>query len=236
MDKKFTVINNDDIEQLKVDRIQKVMRLNKIWERQYRNSLLQAIEKNKDIEIQDYPQHDLMKIALSGIKFICSLRDVKRENDLLKTGYKRSLEESQAMFQLMDSIFTICGCLTLQNFVTTFPIEKSYDGEKWEHKDYFYTMEVLKEMDWDKPIGRDNVSNLLWDYQNHELRHAYIEYTNAMSAIYRAQTGKGVAETWLEDMGIGTCTINEELGIIQDNQTGKISKICKNSSHLQIIK
>lgn len=236
MSEKFTVICNGNIEQEKANHAYKVARLSQLWERQYNNSVLQAMEKNKGVEISDYPQHDLMKIALSGIKFICSLRLVRRENDILKTGYKRSLEESQAMFQLMDAIFAVCGYLTLRNFVTTFPIEKDFDGEKWECKDYFYTMEVLNEMNWDKPIGRDNISELLWDYQNHELRHAYVEYTSAMSDIYRSQTGKGIAETWLEDMGVGTYTVNNDLGIIQDNQTGKISKLSKKPSHLQIVK
>lgn len=236
MSEKFTVISNGNIEQEKANHAYKVAKLSQLWERQYNNSILQAMEKNKGVEISDYPQHDLMKIALSGIKFICSLRLVRRENDILKTGYKRSLEESQAMFQLMDAIFAVCGYLTLRNFVTTFPIEKDFDGEKWECKDYFYTMEVLNEMNWDKPIGRDNISELLWDYQNHELRHAYVEYTSAMSDIYRSQTGKGIAEMWLEDMGVGTYTANNDLGIIQDNQTGKISKLSKKPSHLQIVK
>lgn len=236
MSEKFTVINGENIEQEKANHAYKVARLSQLWERQYNNSILQAMEKNKGVEISDYPQYDLMKIALSGIKFICSLRLVRRENDILKTGYKRSLEESQAMFQLIEAVFSICGYLTLRNFVTTFPIEKDFDGAKWECKDYFYTMEVLKDMDGDKPIGRDNISNLLWDYQNHELRHAYVEYTSAMSDIYRSQTGKGIAETWLEDMGVGTYTINDDLGIIRDNQTGEIKKLSKKPSHLQIVK
>ena len=67
---------------------------------------------------------------------------------------------------MIDSIFGVLGCLTLRNFVTTFPVDKYYKGAKWEEKDYFYTMEVLKDMDWDKPIGRDKLSELLWDYEN----------------------------------------------------------------------
>lgn len=236
MCEKFTVINGVNIEQEKANHAYKVVRLSQLWEKQYRNSVLQAMERNRGIEIPDFPQHDLMKIALSGIKYICSLRDLQRENDILKTGYKRSLEESQVMFQLIDAIFTVCGYLTLRNFVTTFPIEKDFDGAKWECKDYFYTMEVLSKMDWDKPIGRDNISNLLWDYKNHELRNAYIEYSCIMSNIYRSQTGKGIAETWLEDMGVKTYTINDDLGIIRDNKTGEIRKLSKKPSHLQIVK
>lgn len=203
--------------------------------RQYHNAVLYAIEKNKDIKLADYPQEDLMKIALCGIKYICSIRDVKRENLRLDTGYSRSLRESQIIFQLIDAIFTVCGYLTLRNFVTTFPIEKYFKGDKWEEKDYFYTMDVLSKMDWDKTIGRDELSELLWDYMNADLRHAYLEFTDAMSALYRSQTGKGMMEQFCEDLGIDTYTVDRENGIIKNNQTGNICKLEK-ASHIQVIK
>ncbi len=237
MNSKFTVINTTEKDSNKeMDRVYRVAKMNEIWERQYHNSVFRSIEKNKDIKIiADYPQEDLMKIAFSGIKLICSLRDVRRENDKAGTGYQQSLSEAQATFQLIDAIFTVCGYLTLRNFVTTFPIDKTYDGEKWECKDYFYTMDVLKKMDWDKPIGREELSELLWDYMNADLRHAYIEFTSAMSAIYRAQTGKGLAETWCDNMGIPTFTEDKETGIMKNNQTGDIVKLGK-ASHIHVVK
>ena len=176
-----------------------------------------------------------MKIALSGIKFICSLRDVRRENDKLGTEYQQSLEESKITFQFIDAIFTVCGYLTLRNFVTTFPVDKYYKGTKWGEKNYFCTMQVLKDMDWDKPIGRDKLSELLWDYENADLRHAYIEFTTAMSAIYRAQTGKGIAEQWCDDMGIPIYTMNKETVIMKNNRTGDIVKLGK-TSHIRVVK
>lgn len=237
MSNKFTLINSSDEDKNKeTNRVNKIAMLNKIWERQYRNSILRAAQKNKDIKlIADYPQSDIMKIAFSGIKYICSWRDVRRESDRHGVEYTQTLEESQATFQLIDAIFTVCGCLTLRNFVTTFPIDKMYDGAKWECKDYFYTMDVLSKMDWDKPIGRDELSELLWDYENADLRHAYVEFTTAMSAIYRAQTGKGIAEEWCDNMGVPIYTIDKETGIMKDNQTGDIIKP-KKVSHLQIVK
>ncbi|WP_227884594.1 hypothetical protein [Enterocloster citroniae] len=54
--------------------------------------------------------------------------------------------------------------------------------------------------------------------------------------MYKAQTGKGILEKWCEDQGIGTYTINQEKGIIQDNQTGEIHKLSKKPSHLKIVK
>lgn len=237
MSSKFTVIESTNEDKLQEKNCtNRIVRLNKLWERQYRNSVLQLAQKNKDIKaVADYPQPDIMKIAFSGIKYICSWRDVRRENNRHGIEYQQTLEEAQATFQLIDVIFTVCGCLTLRNFATTFPIEKYYKGAKWEEKDYFYTMEVLKDMDWDKPIGRDKLSELLWDYENEELRHAYIEFTTSASAILRAQTGKGIAETWCDNMGVPTYTEDKETGIMKNNRTGDIMKP-KKTSHIQIVK
>lgn len=237
MSSKFTVIESTNVDKLQeMDRVNKIAKLNEIWERQYRNSVLQAAQKNKNTKlIADYPQPDIMKIAFSGIKYICSWRDVRRENNRLGVEHQQTLEEAQATFQLIDAIFTVCGYLILRNFVTTFPVEKYYKGAKWEEKDYFYTMDVLKKMDWDKPIGRNELSELLWDYMNADLRHAYVEFTTAASAILRAWTGKGIAETWCDNMGIPTYTEDKETGIMKNNRTGDIMKP-KKTSHIQIVK
>lgn len=233
MNNKFTVIKgNADTED--VNKVMRTIAFHDCWERQYHNSVLQVIEKNKGIKIADYPQEDLMKISLSGIKYINSIRKIRRENERVGTDYVQTLEEAQIAFQLIDAIFTVCGYLTLRNFVTTFPIEKYYKGAKWECKDYFYTMEVLKKMDWDRTIGRDKLSELLWDYENEELRHAYIEFTTAASAIFRAQTGKGIAEKFFEERGVPTYSVDRETGIMRNNQTGDIMKP-KRMSHIQVV-
>lgn len=231
---KFTVIKGD-ADTVDINRIMRTVTIHDCWRRQYHNAIYKVMEKNKEKQIKDYLQEDLMKIALSGIKYVNFVREIRRENERVGTDYKQSLEESQATFQLIDAIFVICGCLTLRNFVTTFPIDKTYDGAKWECKDYFSTMEVLSKMNWDQPIGRDELSELLWDYDNSDLRHVYVEFTAAMSAIYRAQTGKGIAETWLDDIGVPTYTMDRETGIIKNNQTGDIMKP-KKVSHLHIVK
>lgn len=235
MDNKFTVINSTDEDKNKeMDRVYKTAELNELWERQY----LSALEKSctgRTGKICDLPQDELAKIGFAGIKYICSMRDVARENMRLGTDKGRTLEEEQVRFIVIDSIFTVLSCLTLRNFVTIFPIDKTYDGDKWEEKDYYYTTQVLSEMDWDKPIGRDELSELLWDYMNADLRHAYMEYTSAMSAMFKAQTGKSIAEKFFEDRGVPTYTMDKESGIMKNNQTGDIMKP-KKASHIQVVK
>ena len=234
MSRKFTVIKGE-ADKVDTNRIMRTIALHDCWQRQYHNAIYKAISENKGKEIADYPQEDLMKIAFSGIKYINSVREIRRENERVGTDYRQSLEESQAIFNLIDAIFTVMGYIKLKNLVITFPVTKSFDGDKWGCKDYFYTMDVLSKMDWDKPVGRDNISELLWDYQNDDLREAYVEFMCATSDIYRSQTGKGIAEQYCDDIGIPTYTINKETGIIRDNQTGQTTKL-KSRSNLQIVK
>ena len=234
MSSKFTVIESTDEDKLQeMDRISKIAKLNEIWERYLFDVVMRYTKEHGTL--YKLPQDKLAKVGLAGIKYICSCRDVSRENVRLGIDEPKSLKQNQYRFQMIDSIFGVLGCLTLQNFVNTFPVDKTYDGEKWECKDYFYTMDVLSKMDWSKPIGRDKLSELLWDYENTDLRHAYVEFTTAMSAIYRAQTGKGIAEEWCDNMGVPIYTIDKETGIMKDNQTGDIIKP-KKVSHLQIVK
>ena len=226
MSNKFTVINSTDEDKTKeMDRINRIAKLNEIWERYFIDMVMRYAKEYGTL--YKLPQDKLAKVGFAGIKYICSCRDVSRENIRLGVDEPKTLKQNQYRFQLIDSIFGVLGCLTLRNFVNTFPIEKYYKGEKWEEKDYFYTMKVLKDMDWDKPIGRDELSELLWDYMNVDLRHAYLEFTNAMSAIYRAQTGKGLAEQFFEERGVPTYTVDKETGIMKNNQTGDVVKIGK---------
>lgn len=233
MGSKFTVIDSTDEDKLQeMERINRIAKLNEIWERCFFDMVMRYTEEYGSL--YNLSQDKLAKVGLAGIKYICSCRDVSRENARFGVDKPKTLKQNQYRFQIIDSIFGVLGCLTLRNFVTTFPIEKYYKGAKWEEKDYFYTMEVLEKMDWDKPIGRNELSELLWDYENGDLRHAYVEFTTAMSAIYRAQTGKGIAEQFLEKHGVPTYTMDKETGIMKNNQTGDITKP-KRASHIQVV-
>lgn len=234
MSNKFTVIKgNAGTED--INRVMRTIAFCECWERQYHNTVNKVISANEGKQFADYPQEDLMKIALQGIKYVNSVREIRRENERVGTDYKQTLEEAQAVFQLMDAIFSVMGCIKLKNFVNIFPITKEYDGHKWECKDYFSTMNVLSKMDWDKPIGRDNIADLLWDYENDDLREVYVEFMCAMSALRRLQTGKGIVEQWCDDIGVPTYMFNQVAGVIKNNQTGQTTRF-KKKSHIQIVK
>lgn len=71
--------------------------------------------------------------------------DIDAINHRLDSTYQTPFEVKQNSFNLIDALFGIIGRIKLNNLIKIFPIDKTYDGDKWECKDYFFTMDVLRE-------------------------------------------------------------------------------------------
>lgn len=229
MENKLTLVTKNSTEK-DSKRILRIVKLEECWFRQYHSAVTEAFSdpENKGIKLDDCPQENLMTIAFAGIKYANALCELMREYRRIETDAQPySLETAQALFDLLDAIFMIMGHIKLKNLITIFPITKKYDGEKWNIKDYFYTMEALAEKDMDKPIGRENMSEFLWDYENDDLRKAYIEYTCAMKILYRDLTGIDMAEKLADELL--TCSTTDDI------QAGKFLKRRK-KSHLEVVK
>ena len=157
-------------------------------------------------------------------------------NHRLDSTYQTPFAVKEAGFNIIDALFGIIGRIMLKNLIKIFPIDKTYDGDKWDCKDYFFTMNVLKEKGLDNAVGRDGVFDLMWDYMNKDLREFTVFFMSCMSAMYKKQTGVGIAEKFCEDNGIGSYTMNRENGLLIDNQSGEIAKVSNNPSFMQIVK
>ena len=98
--------------------------------------------------------------------------------------YKSCLEienRYQELKQVMDTI----GRLTPMELLRMFPVTKEYDGKKWGTKDYFYTLEQLRRLPADKPIGdAQDVAVLLWDYQNWDLTFLLLQWENVLGDLH----------------------------------------------------
>ena len=233
MSNKFTVITgNKDTSEL--NRLTRLIALHDIWNRQYHNTVSSLFEKYKSID--EWSQDELMKVALCGVKYINYAIDIDAINHRLDSTYQTPFEVKQNSFNLIDAIFGIIGRIKLKNLIKIFPIDKTYDGDKWDCKDYFFTMDVLKEKGFDNAVGRDGVFDLMWDYENRDLREFTVFYMSCMSAMYKRQTGVGIAEKFCEDNGIGTYTMDRENGLLIDNQSGEIAKMSNKPSFMQIVK
>lgn len=75
------------------------------WKRQF----CDTIDKNKEKSISDWSQDDLMKIAVSGVKFINTLSDIKFENKVAEIKSVQTLDEAQAMVDVTTLIFYCPG-------------------------------------------------------------------------------------------------------------------------------
>ena len=217
MSNKFTVTagNKDTAEP---NRLTKVIALHDIWNRQYHSAVSNMFQKHKSID--DWSQDELMKGALCGVKYIKCVADIERENQRLDSSYNTPFAVKEAG----------------GNLIKIFPIDKTYDGDKWGCKDYFFTMDVLKEKGLDNAVGRDGVFDLMWDYENRDLREFTVFYMSCMSAMYKQQTGVGIAEKFCEDNGIGTYTMDRENGLVIDNQSGEIAKVSNKPSFMSVVK
>lgn len=207
------------------------------WERQHIASFNQAMNNSSTGDLKDSPQEDIRKVVYAGVRRICTLDDIFRECERLGVDSTSTYEKTKEYFGFIDAVFTVMGYMTLKNFITTFPITKTYDGEKWSCKDYFYTVDVIKKMDMEVPIGRDQISELLWDYQNELLFQVYGQWMRTVDSMRRYQGEKTFAQEMLEEMNIPTHTVNEDKGFILNNQTGEVMNLTnKKSSHLKLVK
>ena len=97
--------------------------------------------------------------------------------------YKSCLE-IENRYQELKKVMETIGRLTPMELLRMYPITKEYDGEKWGTKDYFYTMDKLKKLPADKPIGgAQDVAVLLWDYQNWDLTELLFQWQNVLEDL-----------------------------------------------------
>lgn len=148
----------------------------------------------------------------------------------------RTLEQVKSDFSFLECVKMLMGQLAPGEIMSMFPITKEYNGEKYCCKDYYFTVEKLKDFDMDTPLGDEGLENFLWSYWNDDLFAFDAVSFSIISNMYRSQTGKGIMEEWCEKQGIDSYSVNQKTGIIQNNRTGEISKLSKKPSHLKIVK
>lgn len=102
-------------------------------------------------------------------------------------------------FEFFEVISGCLSTLTTKEFMQIFPIEKNYDGEKYQMKDYFSTMEMIAGYDAEEAIGFDNIQNFLWDYQNRDIRDFMVKGIGSMDRIRRQNGEMGIVEEFLSN-------------------------------------
>lgn len=93
----------------------------------------------------------------------------------------KNMKDARELHSMYDSVITLLSSLTPSQLVRMFPIDKYYDGEKYEMKDYFSTRETLDRLPQDEPIHlHTDMFELMWDYCNPHIR---LLLTAAMGSV-----------------------------------------------------
>ena len=126
---------------------------------------------------------------------------VKAVNEIAKENL--DYEQTLKLFELTEVVKTAMSLLTPNELITVFPVDKKYDGRKYQSKDYFYTMNELENIGMNNTIF-EKIGCLLWDYVNVDTKQFLVNSLCALSAITRIETGKSFIETWAEENNIET--------------------------------
>ncbi|HBF39796.1 MAG TPA: hypothetical protein DDW50_21090 [Firmicutes bacterium] len=147
---------------------------------------------------------------------------VRYINTMKRTG-NESLDELSVVLEIIEKIKEQISWLTPAELLNVFPLDKRYDGERYQSKDYFSSMEMLQKFEMDKPIG-DKIDDLLWDYMNIQTRLFVAQEIGILSDIQQVYGEPGIMEEFATKNGITTFTKYTELSgkeFIVNNQTGK---------------
>lgn len=149
-----------------------------------------------------------------------------------------TLGAAPANFQFAQLIISFMSGLTPLEFMNLFPISKDFKGERWGTKDYFYTMNYIKTLNPDAPIGEE-IFNFLWEYTNLEVTIFNVNYLGYISDLRRLEGKPSLMEEWASQNGITTYSLHEsgKAKYLIDGRTGKTLKVKKaRPKHLKIVK
>lgn len=195
-----------------------------IYIRTFENNLMkyEIGKENKEI---------LKKLSFYGIKIV---------NQYIKENKTIEYEDLLKILEFIELVKIIVSLLTPNELITVFPIEKRYDGEKYQIKDYYFTLEELQKIGMNNII-RERVDELLWDYQNKDIREFQINSINILSHLYKYETGESLTEKWAKESNIQTYQsydsdlVNKKC--IYDTRSGKRIKVeRKKPRYLMVLK
>lgn len=112
-------------------------------------------------------------------------------------------EDLENLLAMNDSLLDVLCLITPADLMTIFPIKKTYDGSKYEMKDYFTTMEAVNAHGLNEPFKTaDSAQSLLWEYWNRDIMEYQVKVMSIISALNRIETGKGLMEQFIDDQGL----------------------------------
>lgn len=140
---------------------------------------------------KEYNERQIKHLKKENAKFNCYFKALEDHNtkNTVYWGVKLVKEFTESHSEYPVILMYLIEKMTYREFMQIFPIEKTYDGDKWECKDYFSTMDYLKDKNLDDVIG-ENAFDLIWEYHNKYVRKFGVKYMMYTEKEYVSQGGK----------------------------------------------
>ena len=98
-------------------------------------------------------------------------------------------------FGFYDTVLSCVSKLTPNQLMQIFPIIKRYDGDRWQVKDYYSTMDAVYKKGLNNQIG-DSVFDFLWDYHNNSIGRFLANYLLIVNHL-RKRNGEESIIDWM---------------------------------------
>ena len=120
------------------------------------------------------------------------------------TLHSHSKTVCEAMFGMQELAKEILSQLTPREFIQDFPIDKKFDGARYQCADFFSSWEQLSVFDLDTPFHAQtgDIVDLLWGYQN---KWVLLYLTSVFSMVSKLREFNGESDLltgFCEDNGI----------------------------------
>lgn len=158
----------------------------KIKKRSYMNIYKKCFYKNQI-------KFEIRKILFYGIRYI-------RFFDFSNATYTEILEA----IKIIDYINNLTSKVSFYTMLNIFPIGKDFNGKKFEAKDYFSTIEYLKDKELYRMIGEYSIDDFFWNYYNTDIIIYNVNCFMIYDKFARANGQKSLMERFAEEFNIPT--------------------------------
>lgn len=159
---------------------------------------------------KNFINHNKEKIILYGIKYINKINiDKKNYEEILK------------VMHIMDMIEVSLKNTSFNTIINLFPIVKEYDGKKYESKDYFSTIDFLKNFNLTENIN-ENLEDFYWNYYNYDIMNFSIKRLLCIDRLLKMKNKKTLMESLSDEFNLDYYKIGHNGKYIVNKRTGII--------------
>ncbi len=190
----------------------------------YLQALINSMENYKNGADE---KDSIKKLVFYGVKTI----NTKPKDEYL------NLETIQSNIDFNNVILGAIGTLTPKELMNIFPLDKYYKGAKYENKDYFYSMNYIKNHGINETI-KDPIS-FLWEYTNINTSIFLMNILGEIDNLRISQGNQSMASEFMEAQGVKplrkyTDQRGKDFFINDKGQTMRIKK--KYPRYLKLVK